>query len=372
MGMARKFEKSFKRLLIRALTRVRRTVKTAPGNLVKDDIKRILIVRQHHQMGDMFMALPAFRAVKESIPGVQVGVVASRLNAGVIENNPFVDFVYTFDKKNPFSHLALLRRIRSRKYDMAIALHTISFSITSSFIALLSGARLIAGSSSQKFGHNLSGALYHIELPLPDDSDLKNMNEVEHNLYPLTVLGISTDNFLPEFFPWRNDEIRAEKHMTLLRRRYERIIVVHPGAGKPENIWDPANFAAAAKSIGAGAETVVMVLPGPIDDLEIEKFTRCCTPDVTLIAGTTISEAAAFMKRADLVLCNDTGIMHLASAAGAKTLAVFGPTDPKRWVVARKNLYYVRAAGGDLDSLQPAEVAEKAAEILELGAERNL
>jgi ADP-heptose:LPS heptosyltransferase len=70
------------------------------------------------------------------------------------------------------------------------------------------------------------------------------------------------------------------------------------------------------------------------------------------------------MKRADLVLCNDTGIMHVSCAVGARTLAVFGPTDPKRWAPKSPNLYAVQAPQGRLEKLTEESVISKAWEIL--------
>jgi heptosyltransferase-2 len=82
----------------------------------------------------------------------------------------------------------------------------------------------------------------------------------------------------------------------------------------------------------------------------------------TVVRGRSIGDVAALLRRADLVLCNDTGVMHVAAAARARVLAVFGPTDPFRWAPRCPNLRVVRARDGDLRTLPAAEVAEQAAE----------
>jgi ADP-heptose:LPS heptosyltransferase len=72
------------------------------------------------------------------------------------------------------------------------------------------------------------------------------------------------------------------------------------------------------------------------------------------------------LREADLVLCNDTGIMHVACAVGARTLAVFGPTDPVRWAPRSPNLEVIRAENGDLARLDPAAVVERALRAIDL------
>jgi len=86
------------------------------------------------------------------------------------------------------------------------------------------------------------------------------------------------------------------------------------------------------------------------------------------VRGRGIGDVAALLRRADLVVCNDTGVMHVAAAAGATTLAVFGPTDPFRWAPRSPGLSIVRAPGGRLADLTPERVATRAREIIGAGA----
>jgi ADP-heptose:LPS heptosyltransferase len=83
-----------------------------------------------------------------------------------------------------------------------------------------------------------------------------------------------------------------------------------------------------------------------------------------VVRGRGIGDVAALLTRADLVLCNDTGVMHVAVAAGARTLAVFGPTDPARWAPRRDCLDIVRSPLGRLGDLDPERVAARASELL--------
>jgi ADP-heptose:LPS heptosyltransferase len=365
MGLARKIERSFKRKAIPILARCIKTRKLSPGQ-VTGGLRRVLVIRQHNQMGDMLLAVPAFRAIKESFPGIRVGVVTSAINRDVLLNNPSIDWLYCYDKSHPFGHMKLIRAIRSQRFDLVIVLHTVSFSMTSVLLALLSGAAVRAGSASRRFGHALGEAVFHIELPLPDETELLSMNETEHNLYPLSLLGIRTDDLSPAIYPSEADRRWAEEILAPCRNERSLILAVHPGAGKRENVWPAERFAAVANGIGDRRPAAIVAIEGPRDAPYVSSFSRKCRQRCIVIRGRTIGEVAAVLQRSSLVLCNDTGIMHVACAAGAKTLAVFGPTAPGRWTPKCDNLFVVEAPGGALERLLPETVLERAAGLLEL------
>lgn len=361
----RKIERSSKKAAIRILARLIRTRKLDPGR-VTGRLRSVLVIRQHNQMGDMLLAVPAFRAIKESYPGVRLGVVTSAINRDVLLNNPSIDYLYCFDKRNPLGHVRLIRAIRSRRFDLVIVLHTVSFSMTSVLLALLSGAAVRAGSTSRPFGHSLGEAVFHIELPLPGEEELLSMNETEHNLYPLSLLGIRTDDLAPAIVPSGDDLRWADEFCAPFTDGTALILAVHPGAGKLRNIWPAERFAAVANGIGDLRPAVVVVVEGPRDAEYASRFLRECRQRCAVIRGRTIGEVAAVLRRSSLVLCNDTGVMHVSCASGARTLAVFGPTAPGRWTPKCGNLFVVEAPGGSLPRLPAETVLARAVELLGL------
>jgi len=137
---------------------------------------------------------------------------------------------------------------------------------------------------------------------------------------------------------------------------------VHPGAGKVGNIWPPEHFADVVEELHARKSATVAIVEGPRDVETVARFQHACGLPGFIVRGRSITDVAALMRRADLVLCNDTGVMHVACAAGARVLAVFGPTDPFRWAPRCDNLRVVRAPDGNLQALTPATVALAAAE----------
>jgi heptosyltransferase-2 len=361
-------ERSGKRWLMRTAGRFLRSRPLSAAEFRALRFERILVVRQHNQMGDMMLAIPALRAIRETYPGAFIGVVSSTLNRGVLANSPFADRVFTYDKRRPLTELAMLREIRAARFELAIVLHTVSFSFTSLVLAVLSGAKVRIGSTSRTLGDALTGTYLNLTLPLPDPERLAGMNEAEHNLFPLRAAGIGTDDLSPLMVPGAASEAWADAFARECWREGTARLAVHPGAGKTENIWPPENFAAVVDGLARLRPVSLAVIQGPADAATVAAFTGACGVPGTVVRGRSISDVAALVRRADLVICNDTGVMHVASAAGARVLSIFGPTDPVRWAPRCAGLRVVRAPGGDLRALAPETVVAAAAEYLGLEA----
>ena len=108
----------------------------------------------------------------------------------------------------------------------------------------------------------------------------------------------------------------------------------------------------------------LVIVEGPRDAVRVREFQSVSEAKGRVLRGRSIGDVAALMKRADLVLCNDTGVMHVAAAVGATVLAVFGPTDPHRWAPHSESLTVVRAADGDLGALSAERVLATAREMM--------
>jgi ADP-heptose:LPS heptosyltransferase len=370
MGRVKTIERRGKRGLMRALGGVLRAREISPDAVREMRFRRILVVRQHHQMGDMMLATPALRAIRERYPDAEIGVVTSGLNRDVLLNHPWVDHVFTLRKREPFGWFRMLRDIRRTRFDLAIALHTMSFSFTTLMLTVLSGARVRIGSTRRDLGDSLTGSYLNLTLPLPGEAELATMNEAEHNLYPLRAVGIDTDKLSPLLVPSGASAEWADTFATEAWKPGTLRLAVHPGAGKAENIWPPSNFADVVNQLAERFDVSVVAVEGPSDGGSVAAFLERVSAPATVARGRSIGDAAALMQRADLVVCNDTGVMHVAAAAGARTLAIFGLTDPVRWAPRCENLSVVKSTDGTLGGVSPDAVAARAGELLASDAAR--
>lgn len=366
--MLKRIEKRGKIALARFCSLFIKTQRMAPEDLSRIEINRILIVRQHNQMGDMLLAVPAFRGLRRRFPHARISLLAAPINTDVMLNNPYIDEVLTYAKEShnrrPTRLIRFIAELRRKSFDMAIVLNTVSFSITSMLLAWVSGATIRIGSTSRPFGHDITSLFYHIELPLPPAEELTRMHESEHNLYPLSVLGIRESDLSSVLVPLDDEAEDCDRFVSTAVPESSGFIVIHPGAGKKQNIWPPERFTAVARMLRERYSLEVVVVRGPVDGEVVDDMLRAQITPPAVLSCPTPGFLGTLLRRASLTLCNDTGVMHIAGAVGARCVAVFGPTDPARWKPIGENIVAVRARDGCVESVGVDKVFRAAEGLL--------
>jgi ADP-heptose:LPS heptosyltransferase len=116
---------------------------------------------------------------------------------------------------------------------------------------------------------------------------------------------------------------------------------VHPGAADPLRRWSPENFAAVADRLAT--EGLQIVLTGTAQERRLTAAVarRMKAPALDLAGQTDLGSLAALLSRARLLVCNDTGVSHLAAALHVPSVVVFTATDPARWAPLNGNLHRV-------------------------------
>jgi heptosyltransferase III len=138
-----------------------------------------------------------------------------------------------------------------------------------------------------------------------------------------------------------------------------RFVAVHAGSGSPRKNWPAVRFAEAARAL-AGRDPFLWI-EGPADTptepqtLDISTWVRA--------RSLPLRTLAAMLAGASVYVGNDSGVSHLAAAAGAPTVAVFGPTDPTQWSPRGPSVRTVRAESGVLADV-PAGAVIAAAQAL--------
>jgi heptosyltransferase-2/heptosyltransferase-3 len=115
-------------------------------------------------------------------------------------------------------------------------------------------------------------------------------------------------------------------------------VVMHPGgANNPgttmlDKRWTAENYAELASQMARDGVGVIFSGSGAERELCLSIAARAGLPDRAVIAGqTTLDGLAAILERASLYVGPDTGVTHIAAATGAPTIAIFGPTNPRRY-----------------------------------------
>jgi ADP-heptose:LPS heptosyltransferase len=105
-----------------------------------------------------------------------------------------------------------------------------------------------------------------------------------------------------------------------------RFVAIFPGSGSPLKNWQIENFIELARRLRKGIECVAIL--GHSEELLANDFRRT---DIPTISNAELATVGAIAKMAEAFVGNDSGVSHLASAAGARGVVIFGATDPTRW-----------------------------------------
>jgi ADP-heptose:LPS heptosyltransferase len=366
--MMKRIERSAKTALARFISLFLAKRKITAEEFARLSVRRLLVIRQHNQMGDMLAAVPAFRGLRARFREARITLVAAPINADVMRRNPYVDEVLVYGKKrnlrSPFGLARFVMDLRGRRFDAVIVLNTFSFSVTSMLLAVASGARVRVGSTSLPFGHDLSSRFYHLELPLPLPGELARMHEGLRNIYPLAAIGVREGDLRSALVPLADEERTCERFIAASFGEGGRFIVVHPGAGKRLNRWPPGRFADAAAALHERFGFGLVAVGGPIDGEVLDAFLEVSRVRPVVLSCPSVGFLGALMKRSVLTLCNDTGIMHIAGAVGSRCIAVFGPTEPARWKPVNETVVAVRSGDGNIESVSVESVIDAAMKLL--------
>jgi len=362
--LAYSLEKRGKRLvesLLRALLRPR---PLDGGALERLEVRQLLVIRQHNQMGDMVLCLPALRALRERWPEAHLRFVTAPICEELLQGHEDIDELIVFRKREmrrPAVAWRWLRALRQPRPDLALVLGSVSFSTTSALLALASRAPVRIGASSRPFGSGLSEAIYHRELPEPD-----GIHELDRNLSTLEPLGIRTSDRLPHLRASTDTVVAARAFLGPMRPG-ERLVVVHVGAGKLPNVWPGEYFAQCIDRLARSSNLRVVLTEGPRDATLVQ--------DVQQQAGVTLSrwrrplgDTLGLLDLAALVVSNDTGMAHVAAALGRPTLVLFGPTDPNRWRPVGPAVQVLQSPTRRIIDLPVDEVVQAAAAVLDAQA----
>ncbi len=82
------------------------------------------------------------------------------------------------------------------------------------------------------------------------------------------------------------------------------------------------------------------------------------------VRNKTVSFIAGLLKEMDMVVTNDTGIMHLSAAVGTPTLSLFGPTDPLQWAPLGSKHRFILGRGGDINTIEVTKAFSSASKLL--------
>ena len=294
------------------------------GMIDKSRIQRIL-VRGTNWIGDVVMSLPALEAVRDNFPGRTIAVLAKPWVAALYENHPGVDEVipYRKGKGYPGDLLEIIRTarlLRTKSFDLAILFQN---AFEAALLAFLAGIKYSVGYNTDARGFLLSHAVVR-------DPAVLKLHQVEYYLSILRSVGWEAPTKDPVIFVNQRDEEAISKLLAPHGvAAGDFLLGLSPGATYgPAKRWPVERFAAIGnRAMERWGSKVVLIGSEGEKDICRALGRQLARPFVDFSGMTTLEQAMALIKRCNLFLCNDSGLMHVAAALNVPTLAIFGSTD---------------------------------------------
>lgn len=323
-------------------------------------ITRIAIVRSLPGLGDLLCAVPAWRSLRAALPEAQVTLIGLPWARTFVERfSHYLDDFLEFpgypgipEVSPPFTKLPeFLATVQQQRFDLALQMH--GSGIVSNQFTVLLGARVNAG--------------FYLPDQYCPDADCflpypAHEPEVWRHLRLMEFLGIPLQGDVLEF-PLSESDFSALHTIEEVRNlQAGEYVCVHPGASVRDRCWSPEKFAVVADALAARGFQVV--LTGTAAEADLTKYVGevMQARPIDLAGRTSVGAIAALLSTARLLVCNDTGVSHLAAALGVESVVIFSASDPKRWAPLDRDRH--RIVNSIVSTITPDTVLSEVANLL--------
>lgn len=268
------------------------------------EIKRILVITLSN-IGDIILTTPVIRVLAKEFSGARIDVMVGPHGREMFEKDPTVFKLIIYDKHISIGQKRRLQlKLKKLRYDLIVDMRNTIF-------PLLLGPKF------------RTGTIQHFPATVIHSKD--------RHLYRLHSLGIA--NLMePSYIHIPKEDAEYAEQLLKEMAVGEKIVVISPGAKSHLKRWTVEGFAVVADRLHheCGADVILI---GKEEDLATAKevISRMKHRPHDIIDKTNIRQLAHILKRANLIITNDSAPLHLGCAVGTKVLSIFGPTDPNRY-----------------------------------------
>lgn len=290
--------------------------------------KKVAIFRAL-QLGDMLCAIPAIRAFKTAYPQTAITLIGLPWAKDFVERYPayFSDFIpfpgFPGLPEQPYSadlFIPYLKRMKKEAFDLIIQMQGNGL-ITNPLVEMFEADR-VAGYCGK--------GLY-----CPDENSFmsypEDVPEIKRHLLLMSFLGAAPQGDHLEFPVLPREETAYAALAGEVPLKPQQYVCVHPGARDMKRRWSSDKFAAVANEIADRGYQIVFT--GTIQEAGVveEVLQHMRFPVLNLAGRTSLGVLALLIKNARMLLSNDTGVSHVATAMKTPSVVIFQTSDPARW-----------------------------------------
>ncbi|MCX7869007.1 MAG: glycosyltransferase family 9 protein [Terrimicrobiaceae bacterium] len=299
--------------------------------------EKILVIRGG-AIGDFILTLPAMALLRAA--GATLEVMGYRRVLGLVHKRFYAEDTRSIDS----AALAACFNPRG-EVDAALAAYFRGFDRIVSYI--YDPDELFCSTLRRLGARNVISIA-----PMPADGQ----PAARHLIGPLAEAEPAPDALHPRLHPSEADALRASE---LFPEGAD--VVIHPGSGSAAKTWPLENWMRVFDGLRRRGLRVA-VCGGEAEEPARAAFEQAFQPP--MLWNLPLEILAACLRKTRVFLGHDSGISHLACAAGTPSLLLFGPTDPRVWAPTHPHCRVLSAPGGRLEHLAPEHVIQRAEEFL--------
>ena len=298
--------------------------------LIKNEQKKILVMR-YRFIGDTILTVPFLRNLRRAEPDAFIAWMVAPGSSEVVKGIPYVDELIYWDPvtihadsrgthRTLASKLAFFKELRSRHFDKVYVLKR---SFSSALLAWLSGAKDRVGFDTEGRGFLLTGRVpYH-----------HDQHEVQNFLDVLRADGVPVADDNLEAWISAEEQQFADRFLKEAGVTPDDLVIgIHPFAANPPRAWHLDNFTELARRLQEHYSARIIFFGGPGDREALPGIKGALSqPPIEAVGVTTLRQTMALLNRCRLLVCNDSGIMHLAASLQVPLVALFGPQSPVKF-----------------------------------------
>jgi ADP-heptose:LPS heptosyltransferase len=306
-------------------------------------------------IGDQILFFPTLDNLRGRYPEAEIDVVVEPRSTAAYRVSKSVNKVIPFDFKDS-NGLAdwgnLLGIIRDSEYDVAISLGR---RLGVGFLLWLTGI-------PTRIGYATGAGKIFFSNPVP-----LNFNQYAAHFFHDLLTGLGIDDACPDLainVP-KADIDWAEAEQQRLGIKDSGYVLIHCGQSKPdrdrsiERIYPVKQWQQIVKDLQSRKPELPVVLIRDAEDSDSVDSLLAVCPDVKVISPADIGKLAATIAAANLMLCTNSGPMHLSVAVGTYTIALFGPNDPTKLLPNNGRAIAIKSRTGKIADIPPSDVLER-------------
>jgi ADP-heptose:LPS heptosyltransferase len=303
-------------------------------------------------IGDQILFFPTIEDLKHTYPNAQIDVVVEPRSTAAYQVCKSFPQVIPFDFKDangPADWGNLLGIIRDKEYDAVLSLGQ-RFGV--GFFLWLTGI-------PKRIGYSVGAGKMFLSDPVPLEP-----NQYAAQMYHDLVKGLGIDRPCPALSINVPKADIAWVEQQLQDLGISDYVLIHGGASNLspklgiDNIYPANQWQRVVDGLQKRQDKPVVFIEGPDDRALIEQIIQAC-PTVKVIKPPDIGKLTALIAAASLMICTDGGPMHLATAAGTYTFALFGSNDPAKLIPPTSKTVAIKSRSGKISDISPAEILDK-------------